>query len=282
MRALVTGGKGFIGSHLCDVLRARGWQVSTWDKVDGQDILDEDGLDRAVAGCQVVFGCAGKLGSAETFANIEETVKCNILGPLNVLKACWNHERPYVYLSLKNEWRNPYMITKHTASEFCRMYYEYYNLPVAVVCGLNAYGPGQHWGAVRKMIPTFIMQALKGEPLMVYGDGQQIVDLIYVDDLAEIMVRCWEHGIWGQEIDGGTGIPLKVVDVARMITRLCGSTSDILLCDMRKGEPKRAVALADPAPVLQLLGYYPETPLEQGMAETIYWYRRHGDEVFHA
>jgi UDP-glucose 4-epimerase len=279
MKALVTGGKGFIGSHIVDLLRERGHETYTYDLRDGKSTLDAEQLYESARGMDVVFGCAGKLGSAETFAEIESTISTNVTGTLNVLEACRRNGIPLVYISLKNEWLNPYMISKHTGTHLCEMYNAYCNTPTAVMRGLNAYGPGQHWGKVRKVIPTFIVNALENRPLMLFGDGKQIIDLIYVRDMAEIMVRMWERGCWGAVIDGGTGVPVTVEEVARKVIELVDSNSVIEYEPMRKGEPQRAVALADPAPVRQLLDYYPETDLYTGLAQTVAWYREHYKEV---
>ena len=278
-RCLITGGKGFIGSHLVQVLRKRGHDVATYDLIDGQDVLSAEQLDTAVSGCDVLFDCAGILGSAETFADVRSALEVNIFGTLATLEACRIWGVPMVYLSLKNEWHNPYMLSKRTGTELCEMYAEYQGVSVSVVRGLNAYGPGQHWGAVRKVVPMFVMQALAGEPLRVYGDGRQIVDLIHVRDLAEIMVRLWERASWGTVIDGGTGVPLQVVTLAHLIIELANSDSVIEHVPMRIGEPEQAIALADPSAALMLLDFYPTIDLREGLIETIGWYRLHGQTV---
>jgi len=277
--ALVIGGRGFIGSAVGRLLQERGQAVSCYDLLDGQDVLDAGQLSEAVADADVVFDCAGRLGSAETFDAVEDAINVNVFGSLNVLEACHKHGIPAIYMSLKNEWHNPYMISKRAGTELYQMYHEYLGAKTAVVRGLNAYGPGQHWGAVRKVVPTFVVQALRGEPLVLYGDGHQIIDLVYVDDLAEIMIRLWEWEAWGQVLDGGTGVPLRVVDLAKAIIQLTGSESEIVCKPMRIGEPERAVALADPSQALQVLGYYPQTSLAGGLQRTVDWYWGHWREM---
>jgi len=279
MKALVTGGRGFIGSHVVAALRERGHEAYSYDLRCGCSTLDPDMLYRATGGVDVVFGCAGRLGSAETFANTAGALQTNIIGTLNVLEACRLRNIPMVYISLKNDWNNPYMISKHAGTRLCEMYYEYWGAHTAVMRGLNAYGPGQHWGAVRKVIPTFIVNAMKNEPIRLFGDGKQIIDLIYVRDMAEIMVRLWERECWGAVIDGGTGIPVTVAEVARKVVAMTGSKSVIEYEPMRMGEPEHAVALADPAPAKQLLDYYPTTGLDDGLTQTIDWYKQHYMEV---
>jgi len=286
MKAIILGGGGFIGTHLAEVLERRGHSVALFDikeptwkvRLDAAmfikgSILDLDAMRRAFDGQDVVFDCAGILGSAETFDKIEETVQTNITGTLGGLRVSHEFGIPFIYMSLKNVWFNPYMITKRAGTEFCRMYHKYLGHRTVVIRGLNAYGERQKWGKVQKVIPTFITKAIKNETFEIFGDGKQIVDLIYVKDLVEMMVRLWERGLWGEVIDGGTGVPVTVNELADLIIRLTGSESKILHIPMRLGEPPQAVALADPTKAKQLLGYYPTTDLEEGMKQTIEWYR---------
>lgn len=280
MKALVTGGRGFIGGHLIDALQARGDSALSYDVRDGLDVLDARQLQAYVDEADVVFDCAGILGSAETFGHVEKTIEANIVGTVRLLEACKRARKPMVYLSLKTDWHNPYLITKRAASEFCLAYHEAYGVEVCVVRGLNVYGPRQKWGRVQKAVPTFIVRALEGQPLPVHGDGNQITDQIHVRDLCEVLIRAWQYRIWGQVIDAGTGVPTTVNELARTIIRLAQSGSRIAHIDMRPGEPQRGgVQLADPSQMVQLLGYYPPTRLEDGMAATIGWYREHYKEV---
>lgn len=276
MRALVTGGRGFIGGHLINTLRECGHDALSYDLVDGLDILDAGKLQQSVGGADVVFDCAGILGSAETFRYIEKTIDVNIKGTIAVLRACQHAKTPLIYLSLKTAWHNPYCITKRAANEFCLAWYENYNLPVVVVRGLNVYGSRQKWGKVQKAVPTFIVRAITGQPLIVYGDGEQITDQIHVSDMCEILIRAWERGVWGEVIDAGTGIPTTVNALARVIVNAANSPSQILHVPMRPGEPERGgVQLADPTKIVQLLSYYPRISLVAGMAKTVAWYQEH-------
>ena len=280
MKALVTGGRGFVGSHLREQLGGYGLEAIPYDLKDGLDVLDYETLSTGIAHVDVVFDCAGVLGSAETMSHIRHALEVNVGGVLNILEACHKHNKPLVHLSLKNDWHNPYMISKHTAANFCLMYAEYMRLPVAIVRGLNAYGPGQHWGKVRKVVPTWIMAALQGKPIEIYGDGQQILDLIHVEDLCELMIRMWEERAWGEDVDGGTGVPTTAEYLAYTIRKLAGDKSHIEYIPMRPGEPPEGgIALADPSKALRLVGFYPDIALHVGLRETVDWYREHGHEV---
>jgi UDP-glucose 4-epimerase len=263
-----------------DALRARGHEAGSYDLADGMDVLDEGLLNEHVHVADVVFDCAGILGSAETFQHIEQTIDANIKGTVNILRACERHSKPMVYLSLKTDWHNPYLITKRAASEFCMAWHENYGLPVTVVRGLNVYGPRQKWGKVQKAVPTFIVKALKGEPLPVHGDGEQVTDQIHVHDLCEILIRTWEREAWGKQFDAGTGVPTTVNKLAQLTIELADSWSRIEHIPMRMGEPQTGgLQLADTAQMIELLDYVPTIPLLTGLFATINWYRQHYQEV---
>lgn len=279
MKALVTGSAGFIGGHLCDRLRVHGYTPVGYDLRDGDDVMDGERLIARARGCDAIFDCAGVLGTAETFADLERTVDVNIRGTLRVLEVASALRIPLVYLSLKQTWHNPYMITKRAATEFCQMYGEYHGLPVVVIRGLNAYGPGQHWGRVRKVVPTFIVQALQGEPLVVYGSGEQAADFVYVSDMAEVMVRALERACWGHVFDCGTGISTSVNELAGLVIELAGGSSRLQYARMRQGEPQESAQVAETAPMRDLLGFVPDVPLREGMAATVAWYRAHWRET---
>ena len=281
---LVTGGSGFIGSHLVELIQEKGHEATIFDinepdpdwyqpkgKIVVGDVMDKKALKKAAEGMDAIFDSSGVLGSAETFEHVEKTIQVNILGTLNVLEVAHELDIPVVYLSLKNEWKNPYMISKRAGTELCEMYHQYKGTKTIAVRGLNAYGPRQHWDPVRKMFPRFLTTLLKGEPIKIFGDGEQIVDMIYVKDMAKTLWLAYEKGAWGTVFDSGTGIPMTVNEVSDFLIEKIGGEKEYI--DMRQGEPDQAIALANPAFVKQKLGYYPETSWEDGVEKSIDWYR---------
>ena len=287
-KAFVIGGSGFIGSHLVELLLKRKYKVAIYDikKPDGfnfvgaffeQSVLDRKALELSILTFKpnVIFECSGILGTAETFEHIEKAIDVNIKGTINVLELAKKYKLPVVYIGLTNKWLNPYTISKRASEKFCLMYAKEFGVKVTVLKGLNAYGPRQHWSKVRKIAPTFIVRAIKNEDIIINGTGNQIVDMVHATDLAEMMIRIYEKGnCWGLSFDGGTGIPMTVNEVAQKIIKMVGSKSKIIHKKMRKGEPKMSVTLANPAPVRQLLDFYPQISFEKGMKETIRWYRK--------
>jgi UDP-glucose 4-epimerase len=149
---------------------------------------------------------------------------------------------------------------------------------IAVVRGYNAYGPGQKSAPVKKIVPTMVLSALRDEPITVYGSGDQVADMIYVEDLADILVRALlePHGVYDSIFEAGTGVPTTVNDVATAVIkavedyrgREIGST--VSHVGMRAGEPENAVVLGDPN-TLKPLGVDPAylTALMIGMRRTV-------------
>ncbi|MFH1955868.1 MAG: NAD-dependent epimerase/dehydratase family protein [Patescibacteria group bacterium] len=180
---LVTGGNGFIGSHVVENLLNKGHVPIIFDRkgptaqVKGVsyfwgDIINKNSVDEAVLNSDGVIDLAGILGTSETVDNPFPCIETNILGALNVFEACRSHVKPAVQISLGNFWmNNPYSISKNTAERLALMYNKEHGTRIAIVRGLNAYGEGQKHAPVRKIIPNFIVRALRNTPIEIYGDG---------------------------------------------------------------------------------------------------------------
>jgi nucleoside-diphosphate-sugar epimerase len=177
-----------------------------------------------------------------------------------------------LYVTKPNVWRNTYSITKVAGEEFVRMYHETAGLDVRIVRPYNVYGPLQHIWRVRKAVPTFILAALMNRPLCLFGDGQQTVDLIHVEDLAKDMVDAMEDGTLGAEtLDIGSGRATTVLALAQRIIRLADSRSEILHLPMREGETEGTDLCAGGPLVERRRG--DRISLERGLRATIQWYR---------
>lgn len=287
MKALITGGSGFVGGHLFELLKAtfQDCEVRILDtavpmgfrfegKLFLEDIRNDFAVLRAAYGADVIFHIAGVLGTTESFANPYLISSINISGALRAFDAARELDIPVVNLSLGNPWANPYMITKRTAHEFAQMYNVAYGTKITTLTGRNAYGPRQKWGHVQKVAPTFVTQALKNEPLRIWGDGEQIIDLIYIRDMVRGCILAAEKEI-PDVIDLGTGIGTRVKDFAETIIKMTDSKSSIQYLPMRKGEPFHSVTLADTKKAEELLGFKPEFDLEKGLGLTIEWYKKH-------
>jgi UDP-glucose 4-epimerase len=280
VKILVTGGEGFIGKHFCTMAYIRGHKIETYDKHRGQDVLDKPELEEAVRRNDAVVHLAGRLGTTETFDAMERTLNVNIKGAVNVFEAALAGDKRVVYLATKQcDWYNPYLISKRCSAELALMYAQYKGLRINVVRAMNVYGPGQHWGKINKAVPTFIVNAIQGKDLIVYGDGKQLVDLIHVYDIADILMILLMSDYKGLSVEAGTGQPTTVLAMAEMIRDLVGSKSCIKFVPMRIGEPPHSTTIADTKVLNGTLEYWPLVDLEEGMAGTVDWYKEHYLEV---
>lgn len=309
-KILITGASGFIGSHVVEEALARGLAPVCFDRylvskypigchVFQGDIRDAEAVQQAVDKVDYAINLAGILGTQETINNPIPSVQTNVIGAINFLQACRPtkfHQVKAVQIGVGNHWmNNSYSITKDLAIRFCMMFNKEHGTKVAMVRGLNAYGERQKHKPIRKIIPTFIVRALNNMDIEVYGDGTQIMDMIYVKDLAKILIDACviEHGIYDKVFDAGTGRRTTVNWIAEQVIKAAESKSKIIHSPMRPGEPPQSVVLADPE-MLTHLGWEIKgevasedddedrpyrkyttnlTQFEEGIKKTIAWYK---------
>ena len=272
-RIAILGGEGFVGTHLREAAEEDDTMVTVFDASVSRESPDRIRLDVRdltpdhLAGCSRVFHLAGLLGTAETFDNVEEAIRTNILGTLAVLNAAKARSIPVTYVTLGNRWLNPYTITKNAAADFCLMFREAYGLSVQVVVTYNLYGPHQKVQPVRKIVPSFLTRLIAGQPVEINGDGEQVVDMVYARDFAREILRERASGV----VHVGTGVPLTVNRVARLCADALG-VGDYQVAHLagRRGEPSRSVSLSPNG-----YRHITATPIEQGLAVTARWYREH-------
>ena len=270
-RCLVIGGSGFIGGALVEVLVGRGAEVTVFDRtppffyeippdsyryVRG-DIRDREAVLGLVYGADEVYHLAGVLGTAETFNNVSETADINVMGAVNVWDAIKMWRRKAVYITIGNDWENPYTITKAAAARLALMYNHEFKTKISVVRGLNVYGPRQRFSPVNKYFPRFCVSLLEGSRIPIFGDGEQEVDMVYVGDTARALIKAMETDFgqsqYEQLLDTGTGQATSVNEVARMViaAHLGIPTIDdeefeerVEYLPLRPGEPKNSRPLA--------------------------------------
>ena len=297
MKVLVTGGNGFLGRAVCAELANRGHEQVIFDhhrdascpRMFLGDIRDPTAVTEAVAHVDAVIHLAGVLGTQETIANPRPAAATNILGGLSVLEACTQYKVPLVNIAVGNWFeQSTYSITKTTVERFTQMYAQYRDLQVCSVRAYNAYGPGQSvaqpYGTsrVRKIIPSFVSRALHGETIQVYGDGQQVMDMIYAEDVARCLVAALDGmdamHLAGGTFQAGTGRRTTVAEIAKAVQaeveQQTGITAGIEHLGMRPGETPGSEVLADLEQVCAL-GVDPATfiPLETGLQHTVAYYR---------
>lgn len=266
MKIFVSGGRGFIASYVIEELQKLGHKIIT--NVRAQDIVDEqlyaDNITRYVVDMRDKAGIysiiqkvdgvihlAGLLGTAENMRQAELMNEVNIGGALNVLNACDQFDVPASFIGVGNHLENnPYSISKTTAERYALMYAKYFNTRVNVTRTWDAVGPRQKWGKINKILPTFINKALRNEDILVYGgkDKCATIDLIYVGDIAKILVKSLEEATRGNKgniFEAGSGIPIRVWDIAELVIDACDSKSRIVEVPMRPGESEGAYVVAN-------------------------------------
>ena len=257
MKILITGGSGFIGSHIVDQLSKDkkneiiifdivrpDFEISENVKYIDGDICYKTSIDASIKDCEEVYDCAGVLGTSELVFQTERAIDTNIKGAFNVIQSCLDYNVKKVFHPTKpyfqSYWENTYTISKITAENFARMYKKVYNMDITILRWLNASGPRQHLYPVRKFIPLAICNALLGENIEIYGTGNQTVDIIDVRDIANIAILSTRSGTIGKEdrvYDVGTGVAVSCNDVAKKIIEITKSKSKIKHIPMRVGEP---------------------------------------------
>lgn len=268
-RVLVTGSAGFIGRWVCHALAARGIEPIPFDKPE--TVLDCGHLYAATSTADGVINLAGVLGTPETFGAERYAADVNILGAINVFDVAAARRIPVVQIGTGHKGQpNPYAITKGAAEDLALARARYCGERIAVVRAFHVYGEGQipcapHGPAkVRKIVPSFICRALTGMDIMVNGDGQQLIDLVYVEDVASVLVDALTARP-GALLHAGTGKPSTVAQVARTVLTATGSVSRTVTGADRPGEPAGSVVVAD-APECP-------NPWPHRLAETVEWYR---------
>ena len=302
MKVLVTGGQGFIGSYVVRELIKRGHQPLIFDRVDKKvhegldfflgDIRDDVDVTEAFAHAEAFIHLAGVLGTAETISNPRPAAHTNIIGGLNIFQAAAQYNIPGVNIAVGNHWENnTYSITKSTMERFATMFNKYVGTNITVLRALNAYGPEQSVAApygeskVRKIMPSFVCRALSGDPIEIYGDGNQVMDMIYVEDVAVALVAALEYtvenGAIEHVLEAGSGNDTTVNDIANKVVEVAGQ-GVINHLPMRAGETPNAVVLGDPSTldILKPYGCDPAnfTTLDEGVAKAVDYFRTYLSE----
>ena len=305
-KVVITGGTGFLMSHVSEKLAEQGKEIVLFDNNEQHalpeyikeflnkrknvtyiqgDTRDKAAVDAAIKDAEIVYHFAALMGTASRFKEWQiPTVEVNVIGTINVLEASLNAGVKYYIHPPRPAlavWLTPYIISKTAQTLFTQMYHVVYGLPTIGHNIANAYGPRErpilnpnpsrpHEG--RKFIASSIIAALKNEPVIVFGDGEQSSDFVYIDDVVEALLTLKESAI-GQVVDIGTGISTPVKDVAALIIKLTNSKSKIEYLPMRTGEAKLHTK-SDLANAKKYLSWEPKTSLDEGLRKTIPYYAK--------
>ena len=308
-RALVTGGAGFIGSHLSGRLIDEGWEVLVVDdlssghldnlaearrrgriKFHQLDIRDEE-FGEAVAhfAPDVLFHLAAQTSVVTSVADPLFDAGVNILGTINVLEAARRvgAERvlfastagaiygEHVKLPARESYAKrpaaPYGISKKAVEDYFRFYETAYDIDYLALGLSNVYGPRQDPFGESGVVAIFTRLMLDKKRPVIYGDGQQTRDYIFVDDVVDAFIRAAGAG-GGKYLNIGTGRETTVNRLFNVIAEAVGFTELPVFADPRPGELVRSVI--DPDAARRALHWQAWTSLEQGVAMTVEWFRR--------
>jgi UDP-glucose 4-epimerase len=237
----ITGGGGFLGQSAANWARAYGHNVIVFDRTEGDDVL---GSLEKMESADSIIHLAGKLGTAELFDDAESAVEVNIIGALRVLQLCERTGAGFVNISMPPVFPSVYTATKVCTDRLATAWHLFKGVPTSKVIAYNAYGGKQHHGPghPQKILPTFATLGWQNQPLPIWGDGEQTIDLVHADDVGRMLVEATYHGD-DVTFDGGTGIAMTVNELADRIIDYTGSTAGKLYLPMRDGEvPTHIVA----------------------------------------
>lgn len=302
-KVIVTGGAGFIGSHLAEALVKRGYRVIIIDDLStGKpeniyhlkketefirgSITDLPLLKKHFKGADYVFHMAAIASVPKSVANPLASHEVNNTGTLNVLQvSVQNNIKKMVFMSsaaiygdiptlpLKEDMpprpKSPYAVDKLSAEYYCEVFRNVYRFPSICLRCFNIYGPRQDPNSeYAAAIPRFIQLAAAGKPLVIFGDGEQTRDYVYVKDVVEanlLAVKSNKEGIFN--ISGGKSITIN--DLAKLIIKLSGNKSEITYDKPRPGDIIHSLADVSRAGAF---GWKPAYSMEKGLTETIRHY----------
>jgi len=300
-KVLVTGGAGFIGSHLVEKLLERRYQVIVLDdlikgkmenlaKVGQQiqfiqaDIREENTVKNALNGVNRVVHLAALVSVQESVEKPSLYYEVNTTSSLNLLQ--WSADagvERFVYISSCAVYGDPktspisethplnplspYASSKMMAEGYCRMFSKQKTLSTAVLRLFNVYGPRQGYGQYSGVITQFMNRITQNQPPTIYDDGTQTRDFIYVEDVVEYIIRALETDT--EEIFNiGSGRLTTINDLAELMLKIMGKTElKPVHLPARKGDIR--LSRADISKAEKILGYTPKTGLEEGLRKTL-------------
>jgi UDP-glucose 4-epimerase len=277
-KVIVTGGAGFIGTHLCTALRAAGYEVVSVDIKTGDDVRDTEKMKKLFAGAQYVFHLAALPRVQYSIEHPQETHDHNINGTLSVLVAAKEAGvKKVIYSASSSAYGNaesmplvetmpthpisPYGLQKYIGELYCRLWSEVYTLPTVSLRYFNVYGPGaSDEGAYALVIARFLKQRREGTTMTITGDGTQTRDFTHVRDVvrANILAATSEKVGKGEVMNIGAGKNASVKKIAELI----GGPSEHVAARMEPHD-----TLADHSLAKALIGWEPQVTLEEGIAE---------------
>jgi UDP-glucose 4-epimerase len=299
-KCLITGGAGFIGSHIADHLANEGANIFVLDSLrtgfeknlEGLnvnfikgDIRDEILVEELTKDCETIFHLAALVSVPESLLRTKECIDINTIGTINILESAKKNQNCKVILSssaanygdnpvlpklesMSPEPMTPYAITKLDGEYYLKMYYDQYGVETTSLRYFNVFGPRQNpKSAYAAAVPIFINKALKNESLSIYGDGLQTRDFIYVKDVVRANLLASQKG--NETYNVALGHSTTILELAEKIIEITNSKSKIEFLQERIGDIKHSKA--DPSK-FNKLGFKPKYSIDEALKETIEFY----------
>ena len=288
-RILVTGHRGFIGTHLVDKLSRLGYQVSGFDLKDGQDIRNPEQIKQAIKDIDVVFHLAATADVNEARINPSEVVKNNVFGTWNTVVGCRLFGAKLYFASTAGVYgkqdvhpvketarTNPsevYAATKVAGEDLIKGAHGAFGLEYAVMRFATVYGPG-----VKPSLAShiFLGQAMRGEPITVHGNGMQTRNLTCVEDIVNGVVALYESGKMNDTWNITTEEQVSALKMAVDIKRVTGSRSEITHIEQRTGQTFREELSAQK--MREEIGWRAKVKWDNGLEEMRKWFVETGQE----
>jgi dTDP-glucose 4,6-dehydratase len=301
VRVLVTGGCGFIGSHFVRRLVSAGDEVVVLDKltysgrqenldgVDCQlqvgDIADAGAVARAADGCEAIVNLAAETHVDRSILGATDFGRTEFFGTQVLLEEVRRTGARYVQVSTDEvygdlaeggsaseshpvEPSSPYSVAKAAGDLHIPAYVRTFGVNASITRGSNTYGPNQY---PEKLVPLFVTNALDGQPLPVYGDGKQIRDWLHVEDHCAGIEFVLREGAPGEVYNVGGGNERENIEITQLIVELTGADASLVRHVTDRPGHDRRYSLDFSK--LERLGWKPERVFEDGLAETVEWYR---------
>jgi len=315
MKMLITGGAGFIGSHLCEKYTKENHTVVCLDnfasgnlmnvrhlldfrnfKLVKGDIRDFELLEKTTRDVDVVFHLAAQIHVDRSYIEPKLTYEVNVMGTQNILEVARIYDaKKLIYASTSEVYGSaqyspidekhplnaphPYGSSKIAADRMCYAYTRTYGMDISIVRLFNIFGPRQRDLGYGGVISMFTRRILNNMPPIIYGDGRQTRDYTYIEDAVRAYDLVLRHNEpMTEPMNFGSGREESILDLANMLIQLAGKTGEVkpVHIEPRLGEVRRLIA--DATKAKHLLGWDPSTKLEEGLKKFVQWYKDYGLE----
>lgn len=310
--SVVTGGSGFIGSHLCEYLLGKGERVIAIDNLGSgrlanlDNIIDNDRFKfirqdireplHIEGKIDFVYNLASRASPVDFFTQAEEILMTNSLGSYNVIKLALEKKARFLEASTSESYGDPdispqpetywgnvnpvgprgcYDESKRFSEALTMAFVRYHGLDGRIIRIFNTYGPRMRPDDGR-VVPNFTIQALSGKPMTVYGEGNQTRSFCYVSDLVRGIYLAMNKDVKGEVINLGNPTEMTVLEFAKKIKAMTGSSSKIVFEPLPENDPMQR--RPDIGKAKTLLGWEPEVGLDEGLKLTLDWFMKNIDQ----